>query len=75
MSRLKVFQNVVLFALETDVHLIFKIEQRFGVVVGSEFDFVANFSADVQLNALIKIKRCDAALAFGEFADSRCRRC
>ena len=64
MPRFKVFQDVVLFALETDVHLVFKVEQRFGVVVGSEFDFVANFSADVQLNALVKIKRRDTPLAF-----------
>ena len=35
MCRFKVFQDVVLFALETDVHLVFKVEQRFGVVVGS----------------------------------------
>ena len=66
MPRFKVFQNVVLFALETDVHLVFKVEQRFRIVVGSEFDFVANFSADVQLNTLVKIKRRDAALAFGD---------
>ena len=50
--------------MESDVHLIFKIEQRLGVVVGPQIDFVANLSTNVQLNALIEIKRGDAALAF-----------
>ena len=66
MPRFKVFQNVVLLALEPDVHLVLKVEQRLRVVVGSEFDFVADFSTDVELNTLVKIKRGDAALAFGD---------
>ena len=64
MSCLKVFQDVVLFALETDVHLVFKIEEGFGVVVGPKINLVANLSADIQLDALVKVKRRDAALAF-----------
>ena len=46
-SRLDVFQDVVLLALEADVHLVFKIEQRLRVVLGAKLNLVADFSRDV----------------------------
>ena len=63
--RLEIFQDVILFPLEANVHLVLKIEERFRIVIRSQVNFVANLSTDVELDALVKIKRRDAALAFG----------
>ena len=58
-SRLDVFENVVFFPLEPDVHLVLKIESGFRVVVGSQVDFLSDASIDGQLNPLVKIKGGD----------------
>ena len=63
--RFDVLQNVVLFTLEPDVHLVFEVEQRLGVELGAEFNLVTNFPAQVQLNSLVKIHRPRPSLALG----------
>ena len=62
-SRFNVFQDVVFFSLETNVHLVFKVKQRLGVVLGPQLNLVANFSSDVQLDALVKIDRARPSLS------------
>ena len=63
-AGLDVLENVVLFALEANVHLVLKVEERLGVVLRAEFNLVANLAANVQLDALIEIHRTCAALTF-----------
>ena len=65
-ARFDVFEDVVFFALETDVHLVFKVKRGFRIVVGSKVDFVANAAVDGQLYALVKVKRRDRAVPFCE---------
>ena len=61
-ARLDVFQNVVLLPLETDVHLVLKIKQRLRVELGAQLNFVADASADVQLDALVEVHGTRPAL-------------
>ena len=64
-SRLNVFQDVVLLSLKANVHLVFEIEQRLGVELGAKLNLVSNFAAEVELNPLVKIHRPRPALALG----------
>ena len=62
-ARLDVFQDVILFSLEADVHLVLEVKRGLRIVVGSEVDLVANVAIDGQLNALVKIKSGDGPVA------------
>ena len=64
-AGLHVLQDVVLFSLEANVHLVLKIEQRLCVVLGAEFNLVANLAVEVQLDALVKIHAPSVPLALG----------
>ena len=62
-ARFDVFQDVILFPLEADVHLVLKVKRRFRVVVGAEVDFVADVAIDGQLNPLVKVESGDGPVA------------
>ena len=65
-ARFNVLQDVVLFSLKPDVHLVLKVERRLGVVVRSEVDFLANASVNGQLNALVEVKCGNGPVALGK---------
>ena len=61
-TELNQLQDVILLALEFQLHLVFKIEHGLCVVIEVEFDLVADFGKGVQLDILVKIELGDFPL-------------
>ena len=65
-AGLDVLQNVVLLALEPDVHLVFEVESGLRVVVGAEVDLLADAAIDGQLDALVEVECGDRPVPLGK---------
>ena len=65
-ARLDVLQDVVLLALEPDVHLVLEVEGGLGVVVRSEVDLFTDAAVDGQLDALVEVKGGDGPVSLGQ---------
>ena len=65
-ARLDVLQDVVLLALEPDVHLVLEVERGLGVVVRSEVDLLSDAAIDGQLDPLVEVEGGDGPVPFGQ---------